>query len=96
MRAKREEAVQDAWLGPEMKLGGLPAIHNLQMDPGEPYDRVFNSAAQPPPANRLIGMAVANRRWQSFRCLRAVRGTLPGSRARVIRKGGRVLVPLYT
>ena len=50
LRAKREEAVQDAWLGPEMKLGGLQAIHNLQMNPGEPYDMVFNGAAQPPPA----------------------------------------------
>jgi hypothetical protein len=96
MRAKREEAVQDAWLGPEMKLGGLPAIHNLQMNPGEPRGMVFNGAAQPPPANRLIGMPVANSQWQSFRCLPAVRGTLPGSRARVIRKGGRVMVPLYT
>jgi hypothetical protein len=64
MRAKGEEAVQDAWLGPERKLDGLPAIHNLQMDPGEPYDMVFNGAAQPPPANQLIGMAVANRWWQ--------------------------------
>jgi arylsulfatase len=24
---------KDAWLGPEMNLGGLPAVYNLQMDP---------------------------------------------------------------
>ena len=34
---------KDAWLGPEMNLG-LPAIYNLQMDPGEQYDMVFNGA----------------------------------------------------
>lgn len=38
IRVKREGAVQDAWLGPEMTLGGLLAIYNLQMDPREPYD----------------------------------------------------------
>ena len=25
---------KDAWLGPEMKLSSIPAIYNLQMDPG--------------------------------------------------------------
>jgi arylsulfatase len=37
---------KDTWLGPELKLG-LPAIYNLQMDPGENYDMTFNGAAQP-------------------------------------------------
>src|SRR6185436_16504122 len=32
-------------LGPEMDLGGLPAVYNLQMDPGEQYDMTFNGAA---------------------------------------------------
>jgi len=35
---------KDAWLGPELKLG-LPALYNLQMDPGEQYDMIFNGAA---------------------------------------------------
>ena len=36
---------KDAWLGPDMKLGGIPAVYNLQMDPGEQYDMIFNGAA---------------------------------------------------
>src|SRR5262249_12502002 len=36
---------KDAWLGPELKLGGIPAIYNLNMDPGEQYDMTFNGAA---------------------------------------------------
>ena len=35
---------KDTWLGPEQKLG-LAAMYNLQMDPGENYDMVFNGAA---------------------------------------------------
>ena len=42
---------KDAWLGPEMKLGGIPAIYDLQMDPGEQYDMVFNGAAP-----RILGI----------------------------------------
>ena len=36
---------KDAWLGPDMELGGIPAVYNLQMDPGEQYDMTFNGAA---------------------------------------------------
>jgi arylsulfatase A-like enzyme len=36
---------KDAWLGPELKLGSIPAVYNLQMDPGEQYDMIFNGAA---------------------------------------------------
>jgi arylsulfatase len=37
---------KDTWLGPDLKLG-IPAVYNLQMDPGENYDMMFNGAAQP-------------------------------------------------
>jgi len=36
---------KDAWLGPELNLASIPAIYNLQMDPGEQYDMTFNGAA---------------------------------------------------
>ena len=36
---------KDTWLGPKMDLGGLCAMYNLQMDPGENYDMIFNGAA---------------------------------------------------
>ncbi|MBV8569130.1 MAG: arylsulfatase [Acidobacteriaceae bacterium] len=36
---------KDSWLGPELKLGGITALYNLQMDPGEQYDMIFNGAA---------------------------------------------------
>jgi len=42
---------KDAWLGPELKLTGIPAIYNLQMDPGEQYDMTFNGAAP-----RILGV----------------------------------------
>ncbi|HXA48886.1 MAG TPA: hypothetical protein VNV86_01210, partial [Candidatus Acidoferrum sp.] len=38
---------KDAWLGPELNLASIPAIYNLQMDPGEQYDMTFNGAATP-------------------------------------------------
>jgi arylsulfatase len=36
---------KDSWLGPELNLGGIAAVYNLQMDPGEQYDMIFNGAA---------------------------------------------------
>jgi arylsulfatase A-like enzyme len=36
---------KDSWLGPELNLGGIAALYNLQMDPGEQYDMIFNGAA---------------------------------------------------
>jgi arylsulfatase len=36
---------KDAWLGPELNLASIPAVYNLQMDPGEQYDMTFNGAA---------------------------------------------------
>jgi arylsulfatase A-like enzyme len=36
---------KDSWLGPELNLASIPAIYNLQMDPGEQYDMTFNGAA---------------------------------------------------
>jgi hypothetical protein len=44
-----------------------------------------NRNAHPLPATLLSGMAVAHLQRQSFWCLREARGTLPGSRARVVR-----------
>jgi arylsulfatase len=38
---------KDAWLGPDLKLSGIPSVYNLQMDPGEQYDMTFNGAAPP-------------------------------------------------
>lgn len=38
---------KDSWLGPDLKLPGIPAVYNLKMDPGEQYDMVFNGAAPP-------------------------------------------------
>ena len=35
---------QDAWLGPKL-TNGLPSLFNLNMDPGEEFDMVFNGAA---------------------------------------------------
>jgi arylsulfatase len=37
-------SAQDAWLGPKMNTG-LPALYNLEMDPSEQYDMIFNGAA---------------------------------------------------
>jgi arylsulfatase A-like enzyme len=36
---------KDTWLGPSVSMAGIPAVYNLQMDPGEQYDMVFNGAA---------------------------------------------------
>jgi arylsulfatase len=36
---------KDTWLGPELPLGGIPAVYNLKRDPGENYDETFNGAA---------------------------------------------------
>jgi arylsulfatase len=36
---------KDTWLGPEQELRGIAAVYNLQMDPGENYDMIFNGAA---------------------------------------------------
>jgi len=44
-----------------------------------------NRHAHPLPAPLLSGMAVAHLRRQNFWCRRDARGTLPGSRARVMR-----------
>jgi arylsulfatase len=38
---------KDTWLGPELPLGGIPAVYNLRRDPGESYDETFNGAAPP-------------------------------------------------
>jgi arylsulfatase len=36
---------KDSWLGPELKLTGISSRYNLQMDPGEQYDMIFNGVA---------------------------------------------------
>jgi arylsulfatase A-like enzyme len=36
---------KDSWLGPELKITGISSLYNLQMDPGEQYDMIFNGAA---------------------------------------------------
>lgn len=51
-------SAQDAWLGPKMDLG-LPAIYNLNMDPGEQFDMTFNGAA--PKVQNQIGTSAG--RW---------------------------------
>ena len=43
---------KDTWLGPNQDLGSICSIYNLQMDPGENYDMVFNGAA--PAAGALM------------------------------------------
>ena len=36
---------KDSWLGPNYRLGSVPAVYNLTMDPYERYDMIFNGAA---------------------------------------------------
>jgi arylsulfatase A-like enzyme len=45
--------VNDSWLGPEMKIGGIPAVYNIKMDPGETYERMMGGAA-PTTANGAL------------------------------------------
>lgn len=58
MQWKWTWSAQDAWLGPKMDLS-LPAIYNLDMDPGESYDMTFNGAA--PKVADVIGTSPG--RW---------------------------------
>jgi len=45
--------LDDAWLGPRLELGSMPAVYHLHMDPGETYERFMGGAA-PTTANGAL------------------------------------------
>jgi arylsulfatase A-like enzyme len=53
--------LDDAWLGPTLNIGGIPAVYNLKMDPGETYERMMGGAA-PTTANGSLQLSPG--RWQ--------------------------------
>ncbi len=52
--------LDDAWLGPTLNIGGIPAVYNLKMDPGETYERMMGGAA-PTTANGALQLSPG--RW---------------------------------
>jgi arylsulfatase A-like enzyme len=52
--------LDDAWLGVTLNIGGIPAVYNMKMDPGEMYERMMGGAA-PTTANGALQLSPG--RW---------------------------------